>query len=183
MPFACTPPGKVARIERLLRETTLSQNEIARAVGVSRSTVAKYAGNAGLSRPAACSARGGRPRGRTQAGADRPPTDLAGLIAECLELLKGQIVALGRKGSNASRTQTLRGIAETSRVLKELSRIAATLGGDAVRDAAGGAGDADELDESQFDALCDDLAVAFERWRERRALPLPPGDADVQPGA
>jgi len=44
-----TGPDQVARIERLLRDTTLSQNEIARAVGVSRSTVAKYAGVMGTS--------------------------------------------------------------------------------------------------------------------------------------
>lgn len=178
-----TDPATVAAMEGLVTGTTLSQVAIGRELGVSRSTVARYIGLHRWTRPPGAPVCTGAFQAITPDG-EAAADDVPALIAHCLRLLKHQVAAIGR-GRGASRTKALRAVAETGRTLKELSRIAASLGAPdrPAPDRPAAPEIPDDFDEARFLALCDDIAVRFALWEERQAAPLLPRDADAAGGA
>jgi hypothetical protein len=107
--------------------------------------------------------------------------DIATLVAECLAQLKGQLSELRRghaRGGGRTLTATFRAVTETSRTLKELARAAATLAPPA---ASAREPLDDDMDDARLDAICDELAEGYARWRARRLPALPAGEPGALP--
>lgn len=170
------PAETVSRIGRLVQTTTLSHRAIGRSCEVSATTVRRYIRLKRWSRP-----EGAPPPRRSRAA--RGWADIATLTGECLLQLKGQLSTLRRDHARSDLLTfngTLRAITETTKTLKELARAVAAL---EPPPAPAGGESADDIDDEAFAAICDELAVAFERWRERGAVPLPPRDPGAGSGA